>query len=261
MTLQPFSFPFPETRFFKAGSFIYKFKVRGGSSYSGEEVMGGNSFNQEMEDIIRTVLGNLDSLQPFSSAHFNIFPYKKRWEGLSKVMCKHCKKKLRAYPFILVLYLEKNTQNGKQAKEKLSPEKEIVQHLSVAEPQFKRCRRDSPLEEAILKDLIKDMEADSNISMVGLCKDNAHAEGEVKDDPGHADKKGTKGSDDPQLKSGANTGSGTEGEVQPGTVQDTGEEEEEGENADSVSGTPVRSGVLTRLASHIFPLSLFFRNS
>lgn len=26
------------------------------------------------QDIIRTVLGNLDSLQPFSSAHFNVFP-------------------------------------------------------------------------------------------------------------------------------------------------------------------------------------------
>ncbi|KAM9425741.1 uncharacterized protein majin [Pholidichthys leucotaenia] len=33
MPLQPFSFPLPETRFFKAGSFIYKFKIRGGASF------------------------------------------------------------------------------------------------------------------------------------------------------------------------------------------------------------------------------------
>uniref|UniRef100_A0A3B5AQW2 Uncharacterized protein n=1 Tax=Stegastes partitus TaxID=144197 RepID=A0A3B5AQW2_9TELE len=33
MPLQAFCFPFPETRFFKAGSFIYKFKIRGGNSY------------------------------------------------------------------------------------------------------------------------------------------------------------------------------------------------------------------------------------
>ncbi|XP_023272415.1 membrane-anchored junction protein-like, partial [Seriola lalandi dorsalis] len=77
---------------------------------SGEEVVG-NGFNQELEDIIRTVLGNLDNLQPFSSTHFNIFPYNKRWEGLPKVMCKHGEKKLKAYPFILILYLEKNMLN------------------------------------------------------------------------------------------------------------------------------------------------------
>ncbi|XP_039996903.1 membrane-anchored junction protein isoform X2 [Xiphias gladius] len=259
MTLQSFSFPFPETRFFRAGRFIYKFKIRGGSSYSGEEVMGGNYFNQELEDIVRAVLGNLDSLQPFSSTHFNIFPYKKRWEGLSKVMCKHGEKKLRAYPFILILYLEKNTQNGKQAEEKLSPEKEIVQHFpSVSEPQSKRCKRDSPLEEAILKDLIKDLEAESKVSMVGLHMDNPHAEEAVKEDPGHGDKEGTNGFDQPQLKSGVNdiSGSGNPGEVQPGTIQDMGEEE--GENSDS--GSPVRSGILTRLASRIFPFSLFFRD-
>lgn len=33
MPLQTFSFPLPETRFIKAGNFIYKFKLRGGSSY------------------------------------------------------------------------------------------------------------------------------------------------------------------------------------------------------------------------------------
>ncbi|XP_023277554.1 membrane-anchored junction protein [Seriola lalandi dorsalis] len=255
MTLQAFSFPFPETRFFKAGSFIYKFKIRGGNSYSGEEVVG-NGFNQELEDIIRTVLGNLDNLQPFSSTHFNIFPYNKRWEGLPKVMCKHGEKKLKAYPFILILYLEKNMLNGKQAEETLNPAKERVQHSSDSEPQSKRFKTDSPLEEAILKDLMMDLEAESKVSVAcRLHMDNPHAEGEVKDDPGLADKKGTEGFDKPQLKSGVDMirGSGTPGEVQPGTSQDM--REEEGEHAD-----PRRSGILARLASFIFPFSLFFRD-
>ncbi|XP_040886670.1 membrane-anchored junction protein isoform X2 [Toxotes jaculatrix] len=222
---------------------------------SGEEVMAGNCCNQdlELEDIIRTVLGNLDNLQPFSSTHFNVFPYKKQWEGLSKVMCTHDERKLRAYPFILILYLEKNTQNGKQAK---SPEKEIGQHFSVSEPLSKRCKRDSPLEGTILKDL----EAESKVPMVGLHVDNSNAEGEVKEDPRHVDKKGTEGFGKAQLNSGVSMirGSGSPGEVQPGTMQDMGEED--GENEDSVSGTPVRPGILTRLASHIFPFSLFFKD-
>ncbi|XP_062239912.1 uncharacterized protein LOC133949878 isoform X1 [Platichthys flesus] len=148
--------------------------------------MEGNSFNQELEDIIRTVLGNLDNLQPFSSTHFNVFPYKKRWEGLSKVMCKHEEKNLSAYPFILILYLEKNTPNGTHAEKRLSPEKEREHRFSVSKPQSKRTKTDSPLEEAILLDLVKELEAESRISMVGrLHVDNPHEEGEVKEDPGH----------------------------------------------------------------------------
>ncbi|XP_035480592.2 membrane-anchored junction protein isoform X2 [Scophthalmus maximus] len=268
MTLQTFSFPFPETRFVKADCVIYKFKIRGGSSFSvyisGEEVMGGNCFNQELEDIIRTVLGNLDSLQPFSSTHFNVFPYKRRWEGLSKVMCKHEEKKLRAYPFILILYVEKNKQSvqrkrrsggfvqvpndvshvsGKQVEKNLRPEEEKERHSSVSEPRSKRCRADSPPEEAILLDLIKDVEADGNISMSGLHVDNPHAEGEVEEDPGPVD----------EMKSDVNMMNESPGEVRLGEIQDMGVEEEE----KAASG---RSGILTRLASHIFPFSLFFRD-
>ncbi|XP_045920198.1 membrane-anchored junction protein [Micropterus dolomieu] len=264
MPLQAFSFPVHETRCFKAGSFIYKFRIRGGSSYSGEEVMGGSCFNQELEEIIRTVLGNLDALQPFSSTHFIVFPYKKRWEGASKVMCRNGERRLRVYPFVLILYLEKNVLNEKQAEKTLSPEKEVAQRFpSVCEPESKRCKRHSPLEEAIVKALINDLEAESEVSVDGLHVDNPRAGREVKEGPGHADKKGTKRFEEPQQTSGVSTGSGTSGEVHSGTTQDMGEEEgdEEGDNAESVSGTPVEPGILTRLASHIFPLSLFFRDT
>ncbi|KAK9524614.1 hypothetical protein VZT92_016992 [Zoarces viviparus] len=264
MPLQAFSFPFPETRFFKAGSFIYKFKIRGGSSFRGEEVMGENYFHQELEDIVRTVLGNLDSLQPFSSVHFSVFPYKKAWEGASEVMCTQGERRLRAYPFTLILYLEKNTrkEGAKQAAEKLSPQKDVAQRFpSVSEPQSKRRRRDSPLEEAILKDLHSDMEAESSVSVVGSFPLHCpHAQRDAQEDRGHVDKKGTRGFDEPRQKSGVHTvrGSGTPGEVHSGSKQHMGEEEcdEEGE---SDPGTPVRPGMLSRLASHIFPFSLFFR--
>ncbi|XP_029310907.1 membrane-anchored junction protein isoform X2 [Cottoperca gobio] len=169
MPLQAFSFTFPETRFFKAGRLVYKFKIRGGCSFRGEEVMEGNGFTQELEEIIRTVLGNLDRLHPFSSVHFNVFPYKKRWDGASELMCKYGERKLTAYPFSLTLYLEKNMphEETKRAEQKLSPEKDIAHKLrSVSEPRSKRSRRSSPLEEAKLKDVFKDSET----SVVGKTK-------------------------------------------------------------------------------------------
>lgn len=38
---------------------------------------------------------------------------------------------------------------------------------SVCEPRSKRRRSDSPLEEAIIKDLIEDMEVESKVPMIG----------------------------------------------------------------------------------------------
>ncbi|XP_039868241.1 uncharacterized protein LOC120721770 isoform X2 [Simochromis diagramma] len=225
MPLQAFSFPLPETRFFKAGSFIYKFTIRGGSSYSQQDVMGEVAFNQELEEIIRTVLGNLDDLQPFSSTHYIIFPYKKQWESV----CKHDEMNLSVYPFTLILYLEKNMQNarckqrhgrilyrGSQSVE----ENDVRQYIpSIPEPQLKR---DSPLEEAILKDLINDTEAENRVAVTGkLDLVSEHSQGKTKEDPGHVDKL----------------------EI---VLQE--------------QGTPVRPGFLKQLASHVFPFSLFVKD-
>ncbi|KAM6959875.1 uncharacterized protein majin isoform 2-T2 [Tautogolabrus adspersus] len=264
MPLSAFSFPLPETRFIKAGSLIYKFTIRGGSSYSGEEVIGGHCFNEELEDIVRTVLGNLDSLGPFSSTHFNVFPYKKPWEGVSKVMCIQCDGNLRAYPLTLLVYLEKNMGKGKPAGEKLSL-KEAARSPFVSEPLTKRSRRDSPLEEAILKDLTIDLEAESRGFMAGLQDDYRRAGRKAKEDPGHDDKKGTKGFVEPQQKSGVSPdrGKGTPGEMHPASTQAVmtqDEEEEEREDSDSEPGTPERRGILTRMASFVFPFSLFLKD-
>ncbi|KAK1890493.1 Membrane-anchored junction protein [Dissostichus eleginoides] len=181
--------------------------------------MGGNCFNQELEEIIRTVLGNLDSLQPFFSAHFNIFPYKKRWEGARQVVPKHGDRKLAAYPYCLTLYLEKNMQH----------------------------------EEAILKDLNQDFETKSKASAVGrLSLDRPHTLRDAKEDAGCFDEK-----DAPQQKPGVTVkGSGTPGEVHSGTIEPMEEDEEEDEESDP--GTPERAGILSRLASYVFPFSLLF---
>ncbi|XP_013874487.1 uncharacterized protein C11orf85 homolog [Austrofundulus limnaeus] len=143
MPLQPFSFPVPETRFLKAGSLIYKFKIKGGTSYSEDKDFKGECFNQELEDVIRTVLGNLDHLEPFSTARHIVFPYKSPWGKVHK----HTTKERKLYPFIITLYMEKNMHKRKR------PEEEEMRHISsVSESRSKRCCRDSPLEEAILKE-------------------------------------------------------------------------------------------------------------
>ncbi|XP_024864268.1 membrane-anchored junction protein isoform X1 [Kryptolebias marmoratus] len=179
MPLQPFSFPVPETRYLKAGSLIYKFKIRGGTSYSRDGVLEGECFNQELEDVVRTVLGNLDHLEPFSTAHYTVFPYKKRWGKAHKDGVK----RLRLYPFVIVLYVEKNAHKEKQ------PEEEATQHVCVSdEPCSKRCRRDSPLEGAILKELIDSMEGERNKSASSDADSNHRAaEEEVNGDPALVD--------------------------------------------------------------------------
>uniref|UniRef100_M4A2N0 Membrane anchored junction protein n=1 Tax=Xiphophorus maculatus TaxID=8083 RepID=M4A2N0_XIPMA len=177
MALRPFSFPSPETRFFTADSLIYKFKIRGGNSFSEDEALQEGSFDQEMEEIVRAVLGNLDCLQPFSTQHFIIFPYKKSW---GKV-CKHDAKKLSFYPFAIILYLEKNTFRGNE-REKMK-EMQLIPTFSD-EPRPKRSRGDSPLEDAIIKRLMKDMDAESSKSVTGMVElEHQHTVEEAAQDP------------------------------------------------------------------------------
>ncbi|XP_054907182.1 membrane-anchored junction protein [Poeciliopsis prolifica] len=117
--------------------------------------------DKEIEEIVRAVLANLDCLQPFFTQHFIIFPYKKNW---GKV-CKHDAKKLSFYPFAIILYLEKNTFVGNQREK--TKEMQIIPTFSD-EPRPKRSRGDSPLEDAIIKRLMKDMEAESSKSVTEM---------------------------------------------------------------------------------------------
>ncbi|XP_027435044.1 membrane-anchored junction protein isoform X1 [Zalophus californianus] len=106
MSLKPFTYPFPETRFLHAGPNVYKFKIRYGNNIRGEEIENKEVIVQELEDSIRVVLGNLDNLQPFATEHFIIFPYKSKWERVSHLKFKHREIVLVPYPFVFTLYVE-----------------------------------------------------------------------------------------------------------------------------------------------------------
>ncbi|XP_032751185.1 membrane-anchored junction protein isoform X2 [Rattus rattus] len=49
MSLKPFTYPFPETRFLHAGTNVYKFKIRYGNSIRGEEIEDKGVIIQELE--------------------------------------------------------------------------------------------------------------------------------------------------------------------------------------------------------------------
>ncbi|XP_069924904.1 membrane-anchored junction protein isoform X1 [Oryctolagus cuniculus] len=124
MSLKPFTYPFPETRFLHVGPSVYKFKIRYGNSIRGIEIENKDIIVEELEDSIRVVLGNLDNLQPFTTEHFVIFPSaspdKSKWERVSHLKFKHGEAVLIPYPFVFTLYVELN-----RFQENLSPGKAV----------------------------------------------------------------------------------------------------------------------------------------
>ncbi|XP_017686413.1 PREDICTED: membrane-anchored junction protein [Lepidothrix coronata] len=119
MSLKPFTYPLPETRFLHAGRLVYKFKIRYGNFSSAPDLSLAESAAKESEEVIRVILGNLDDLHPFSTDHFTVFPYLSKWERVSKMKFKHENVHLVPYPYICTLYLELNSfqQNTSCGKE------------------------------------------------------------------------------------------------------------------------------------------------
>ncbi|CAL8241677.1 unnamed protein product [Merluccius merluccius] len=158
MSLRAFSFPLPETRFFKAGRLVYKFRIRAGSRYRQNQdpfvfILYGLYINQELQEIIRVALANLARLGPFSSTRFNVFPHKKAWQKASTVTFEHGGEKLSAYPYVITLHLEANF-------------KVPLCRPPCPEPQSKRSKSDSPLEDSILQELL-DAEASIPCHVIG----------------------------------------------------------------------------------------------
>nr|XP_025734479.1 membrane-anchored junction protein isoform X3 [Callorhinus ursinus] len=85
MSLKPFTFPFPETRFLHAGPNVYKFKIRYGNNIRGEEIENKEVIVQELE---------------------HHFPDKSKWERVSHLKFKHREIVLVPYPFVFTLYVE-----------------------------------------------------------------------------------------------------------------------------------------------------------
>ncbi|XP_027636463.1 membrane-anchored junction protein isoform X3 [Falco cherrug] len=128
MSLKPFTYPLPETRFLHAGRLVYKFKIRYGNFSSAPDLDNTESAVKELEEVIRVILGNLDDLHPFSTDHFTVFPYLSKWERVSKMRFKHENVHLVPYPYICIVYLELNSfqQNVSCGKEVNKGSDEIV---------------------------------------------------------------------------------------------------------------------------------------
>ncbi|TNM93562.1 hypothetical protein fugu_001738 [Takifugu bimaculatus] len=209
-----------ETRFFRGGNVIYKFEIRRNSGKIRQDPFLALSF---LLRIVRTVLGNLNSLQPFSSIHFNVFPYKRRWRGAAKVMCSQHESDLKVFPFVLIVCLE-------EKKASFSSTEDCDTSCSIKggeEPEQsppKRCRRESPLEDAVLQELEKELEYESKVCVISRTRE--------------AQRSGPR----PNTAAAAKT-----------------ESDEDGEDARPGPDAPARPGLLTRLASYIFPFSLFIK--
>ncbi|XP_058871942.1 membrane-anchored junction protein-like [Acipenser ruthenus] len=109
MPVNTFRSPLPETRFFHADNCVYKFRIRYGNNARAEDFRNEEGITQELEDAVRVVLANLESVQPFATKHFNIFPYKSKWERVSELRFKQGSSSLSAHPDVCTLYLELNS--------------------------------------------------------------------------------------------------------------------------------------------------------
>nr|XP_014349142.1 PREDICTED: uncharacterized protein C11orf85 homolog isoform X1 [Latimeria chalumnae] len=139
MPLKPFSYPNSETRFLHAGMTLFKFKIRYGNAPSREGLENDGSNTQELEDAIRAVLGNLDALQPFTTKHFTIFPYKSKWVRVSELRFKHRNSFLTPYPYVCTLYVQVNSKQqninyGNEATSRQSSQQ--VKAIQDSDPLF-----------------------------------------------------------------------------------------------------------------------------
>ncbi|XP_075693275.1 membrane-anchored junction protein isoform X2 [Rhinoderma darwinii] len=109
MPIKPFSFPLPETRFFHTTKYVYKFKIRYGVHFSSEDTENNKQVRSELLESVRAILANHDHLQPFSTKHFLIFPYKSKWDSASRLRFKHGHKFLQPFPYVFTIYVEPYT--------------------------------------------------------------------------------------------------------------------------------------------------------
>ncbi|XP_055757526.1 membrane-anchored junction protein isoform X2 [Salvelinus fontinalis] len=268
MPIQSFSFPLPETRFFQAGQHVYKFKIRGGNNCSEVKVMGEEFVNRELENAIRAVLANLDLLQPFTTTHFTVYPYKSKWKRVSKFKFeKMSGEKLSAYPFLVTVYLENNTHTEMCVEECWTPVRAGGVPLLPASSHecLAKRRKTEPPHWGTLTPQQRDC-----LIMQGPQSHIHHellrpGETEAKNGDGKADCV-VSDSQTPQSTVGGSVTGGSETmdvsgghgeeEVHPGAV-----EEGDPEDPDLEPKSHVRPGLLARLVSQVFPFSMFFRES
>ncbi|XP_053938871.1 membrane-anchored junction protein isoform X2 [Cuculus canorus] len=127
MSLEPFPSLLPQTRFLHAGQHVYKFKIRYGRFPSAPAPDSVPGAAEELEEVIRVILGNLDDLHPFSTDHFTVFPYLSKWERAWKMRFTHGNVRLTPYPYVCTLYLELNSfpQRGSGGTEETTGREEL----------------------------------------------------------------------------------------------------------------------------------------
>ncbi|KAM4723089.1 membrane-anchored junction protein [Rhinophrynus dorsalis] len=127
MPIKPFSFPIPETRFFHTTTHVYKFKIQCGAHFNKEDTGNKEYILKEIVESIRAVLANHDNLHPFSTEHFIIFPYKTKWDSVSRLRFKHRSKNLLPFPYVFTIYIEPKSLLYDENEIQLPdyPEKEI----------------------------------------------------------------------------------------------------------------------------------------
>ncbi|XP_062849274.1 membrane-anchored junction protein [Trichomycterus rosablanca] len=247
MPIQCFSFPIPETRFFQVGQHIYKFKIRPGSKISGkDEMLDSELVSEELENAVRVVLFSLDSLHPFATQHFIIFPYKNRWERVSELRFRKGDRNLFAYPFLITLYVETNI-----------PIPPLIVHATEQIPPGRESALDSPPPTAFFP-----------LSPAKRKRTEQPQEGALSLDD-HYDNLNTphRGAS-PCLANGAGAVCGREiyPESEESFQSTPGakniELDVDQENPDTpVSTDSEKLGVLARLASAVFPFSLLFHRT
>ncbi|XP_053715982.1 membrane-anchored junction protein isoform X1 [Synchiropus splendidus] len=241
MSQMSFGFPHDVTRYYEAGGLIYMFKFKGGSCLRGQ--METESFARELEEIVRTVLGNLQNLQPFSSTHFNIFPYQERWHGASQVSCHNAHNNLKAYPFVLILHLEENKAYVKQTGHERGRGKEDAADAS----ELTRHDRIGTLEDAVLQDMMNDSVVERRDAEMGWRNDTPHTS--------ETDEKNSSDLVTEEDSMSENNQTPAFGCIPEEAVDSSEEEEiEEDQNHEG-------PGFWNRLLQNIFPFSLFQRDT
>ncbi|XP_065104596.1 membrane-anchored junction protein [Paramisgurnus dabryanus] len=263
MSIQAFSYPVPETRFFQAGQHVYKCKIRKGersSNFIREECsLDEELVNEELEDAVRAVLANLDGLHPFTTQHFNIFPYKSKWERVSKLRLMKEGVKLSAYPFLITLYVECREPAGRSVLNTSVcnlPERETIL-LCAGDTLVKDQTTAAPHpEEGVMSQGNQHKPSSENLQFLQHGYENPQAGIQ------YVKYKRTNGSFFPcfSFRESHCLADGAEGMVCGSEIHaESDDVVPKTSDPDSVTGQ--NTGIITKLASSLFPFSMFFRKS
>ncbi|MBN3309434.1 MAJIN protein, partial [Amia calva] len=211
------------------------------------------------QDAIRVVLANLDSLQPFATEHFNIFPYKSVWERVSELRFQQGGAVLQAYPFVCTLYVAPHTPTSPAHKpvdcELLTPVRAAWHSLKDTAQPPKRSKVEQPVGGSVEQPGTGGLElytpdtlidSDTRFSGNGLEVPEGPEEPPGQSLPLHRspDHPAERSDVSPVRSAGVLGGAG-----------DTGTQGKAGETPGKPGG---HGGMLGNLARKLFPFSLFF---